>query len=320
MGGLLSSAKGGVVSSVSVVALYKFVSLPDYSELRQPLLDLCLREGIRGSLLLAPEGINGTVAGSQEAIAHLMTWFESDPRFHALECKISPAENIPFLRMKVKLKKEIVTMGVPWVDPNSAVGTYVEAKDWNQLISDPDVVVVDTRNDYEYRVGTFRNAIDPNTRTFREFPQWVEENLDPAQHKKVAMFCTGGIRCEKATSYLLQQGFEEVYHLKGGVLKYLEEVPAEESLWEGDCFVFDDRVTVVHGLQRGDYVSCHACGQPLSPEEQQSEYYVREISCPYCHDSLSDEKKRRLEQRRKQIESAKMYNEKHMGRNPRERP
>lgn len=307
------------MSSICVIALYKFVSLPDYSELRQPLLDLCQREGIRGSLLLAPEGINGTVAGSHQAMAALLDWFKADARFDALEYKVSLTDNIPFLRMKVKLKKEIVTMGVPWVDPHRAVGTYVEAKDWNQLISDPEVVVVDTRNDYEYRVGSFQRAIDPNTRTFREFPEWVAQNLDPGQHKKVAMFCTGGIRCEKATSYLLQQGFEEVYHLKGGVLKYLEEVPAEESLWEGDCFVFDDRVTVKHGLQRGDYVSCHACGQPLSPEEQQSEHYVREISCPYCVDSLSDEKKRRLEQRRKQIESANSYNEKHMGRNPRQR-
>lgn len=308
------------MSSISVIALYKFVSLPDYQDLRQPLLELCSREGIRGSLLLAPEGINGTVAGTHVAMARLLDWFKADPRFDALEYKVSHTDNPPFLRMKVKLKKEIVTMGVPWVDPHREVGTYVEARDWNRLISDPDVVVVDTRNDYEYRVGSFRNAIDPRTRTFREFPEWVANHLDPEKHKKVAMFCTGGIRCEKATSYLLQQGFEEVYHLKGGVLKYLEEVPAAESLWEGDCFVFDDRVTVTHGLQRGDYVSCHACGQPLSPEEQQSEHYVREISCPYCIDTHSDEKKRRLEQRRKQIESANTHNEKHMGRNPRQRP
>ncbi len=301
------------VAPFKVVALYKFVSLPDFAALRQPLLDLCAEHGIRGSLLLAPEGINGTVAGSSEAIDRLLQWFENDGRFMPLEFKVSYADNIPFLRMKVKLKKEIVTMGVPWVDPNSAVGTYVEARDWNALLDDPDVVLVDTRNDYEYRVGSFRDAIDPKTSSFRQFPEWVAQNLDPVRHKKVAMFCTGGIRCEKASSYLLQQGFNEVFHLKGGILKYLEEVPREESLWQGDCFVFDDRVTVTHGLMRGQYVSCHACGQPLSPEEQTSEHYVLEISCPYCITQHSDEKKRRLEQRRKQIESAKLYNEKHMG-------
>lgn len=305
------------MSSVTVAALYKFVSLPDFEALRQPLLDLCQQHAIRGSLLLAPEGINGTVAGSAQAIDALLDWLATDSRFVPLEYKLSFTDNIPFLRMKVKLKKEIVTMGVPWVDPNRAVGTYVEPTDWNSLIDDPEVVLVDTRNDYEYRVGSFKNAVDPDMRTFREFPEWVARNLDPAKNKKVAMFCTGGIRCEKASSYLLQQGFEEVFHLKGGILKYLETVPEAESRWEGDCFVFDDRVTVKHGLQRGDYVSCHACGQPLSPEEQASADYVREISCPYCIDVHSDEKKRRLEQRRKQIESANSYNEKHMGRNPR---
>lgn len=307
------------MSSVCVIALYKFVSLPDYTALRQPLLDLCQEQNIRGSLLLAPEGINGTVAGSPEAIEQLLAWFSRDGRFMPLEYKLSYTNNPPFLRMKVKLKKEIVTMGVPWVDPNSAVGIYVEAQDWNSLLADPEVILVDTRNDYEYRVGSFKNAVDPGTRTFREFPEWVAQHLDPEKHKKVAMFCTGGIRCEKASSYLLQQGFSEVFHLKGGILKYLEDVPGDESLWEGDCFVFDDRVTVTHGLQRGEYVSCHACGQPLSPQEQASEHYVREISCPYCINEISDEKKRRLEQRRKQIESANAYNEKHMGRNPREK-
>lgn len=305
------------MSSVSVIALYKFVSLPDFAALRQPLLDLCAEQGIRGSLLLAPEGINGTVAGSPAAIEQLLMWFGQDARFGALEYKASYTDNIPFLRMKVKLKKEIVTMGVPWIDPSINVGTYVEARHWNALLADPDVVLVDTRNDYEYRVGSFRNALDPQTKTFREFPAWVAQNLDPSRQKKVAMFCTGGIRCEKATSYLLQQGFEEVYHLKGGILKYLEEVPKESSLWEGDCFVFDDRVTVTHGLQRGAYVSCHACGQPLSTEEQASTHFVREISCPYCIEMHSDEKKRRLEQRRKQIEASNAHNEKHVGRNPR---
>lgn len=305
------------MSSVSVIALYKFVSLPDYEALRQPILDQCTALGIKGSLLLAPEGINGTVAGVHASIDQWLCWITQDSRFANLEYKISYTDNIPFSRMKVKLKKEIVTMGVPWVDPNSAVGTYVEPAEWNRLLADPDVVLVDTRNDYEYRVGTFQGALDPNTKTFREFPEWVGNNLDPARHKKVAMFCTGGIRCEKATSYLLQQGFAEVYHLRGGILKYLEVVPKEESVWEGDCFVFDDRVTVTHGMQRGDYVSCHACGQPLSPDDQASAHFVREISCPFCVSLLGEEKRRRLEQRRKQIEASQAHNEKHMGRNPR---
>ncbi len=301
----------------TVVALYKFVELPDVEGVREALQQECLRLGIRGSLLLAPEGINGTVAGTAEAVQGLLAYLGQDQRFAGLDLKTSFHETQPFLRLKVKLKREIVTMGIPWVDPRSRVGTYVEPRDWNALIDDPAVTVVDTRNDYEVRVGSFRGAIDPGTGKFRDFPQWVADHLDPVTHPKVAMFCTGGIRCEKATSYLLQKGFREVYHLKGGVLKYLEEVPEQESRWQGECFVFDDRVTVTHGLQRGSHVSCHACGQPLSSAEQASPDYVVELSCPYCVRLHDDEKRRRLAQRKQQIERAGRHNEKHVGRNPR---
>jgi UPF0176 protein len=303
----------------SVLALYKFIDLPDYQSLQEPLRAECERLGIRGSLLIAPEGINGTVSGTARSIDALLSYFGSDARFSGLEAKISLHETQPFLRLKIKLKKEIVTMGVPWVDPRSAVGTYVEPRAWNALIDDPGVTVIDTRNDYEVRVGSFRGAIDPGTEKFRDFPQWVSDNLDPVTHPRVAMFCTGGIRCEKATSFLLQKGFQEVYHLKGGVLKYLEQVPEHDSRWQGECFVFDDRVAVTHGLQRGSHVSCHACGQPLSPTEQASPDYVVELSCPYCITLHGDEKRRRLAQRKQQIERAGRHNEKHVGRNPRQR-
>lgn len=233
-----------------VCALYKFVALDDYQQIQQPLKDLLEANNIRGTLLLASEGINGTVAGKRESINALLQWFKQDPRLADVVYKESYNAEQPFNRTKVKLKKEIVTMGVEGIDPRHVVGTYVKPKEWNALISDPDVVLVDTRNDYEVDIGTFKNAVNPNTETFREFPQYVKENLDPTKHKKVAMFCTGGIRCEKSTAYMKEQGFEEVYHLEGGILKYLEEVPQEESLWEGDCYVFDGRVAVNHQLEK----------------------------------------------------------------------
>ena len=224
---------------IVVCALYKFVTLESFQALRQPLLDVMDANQVRGTLLLAYEGINGTIAGSRNAIDKVLEWLRSDPRLTDIDHKESFTDNIPFNRAKVKLKKEIVTMGVQGIDPKRIVGTYVNPKDWNALISDPDIILVDTRNDYEFKVGTFKNAINPNTESFREFPRFVSENLHPKKHKKIAMFCTGGIRCEKSTAYLKEQGFHEVYHLKGGILKYLEEVPAEDTLWEGECFVFD---------------------------------------------------------------------------------
>ena len=236
-----------------VAALYKFAKLPDYRAMQPGLLDFCIAQEIKGTLLLAEEGINGTVAGSRQGIDALLAFLRSDARLADLEHKESVAGKMPFYRMKVRLKKEIVTLGVPGISPSKKVGTYVAPEDWNALISDPDVVLIDTRNAYEYDIGTFRGALDPHTATFREFPAYVSNNLDPARHKKVAMFCTGGIRCEKASSFMLEQGFEDVYHLQGGVLKYLEKVPAEQSLWEGECFVFDQRVAVGHGLEPGKH-------------------------------------------------------------------
>lgn len=296
-----------------VCALYKFVELKDFVELRQPLLDEMTDKEICGTLLLAREGINGTVAGSPENIDALLAWLNKDERLNPIETKQSYTEEKPFKRTKVKLKKEIVTMGVEDIDPNKSVGTYVQAKDWNELIQSPDVVLVDTRNEYEYEVGTFKDAVNPHTESFREFPDYVKENLDPNKHKRVAMFCTGGIRCEKSTAYMKQQGFEEVYHLKGGILQYLEDVPKEESLWEGECFVFDDRVTVNHDLEPGGYDQCHACRLPITEEDKASEQYVQGVSCPHCYDKTSAEQKARYAQRERQIQLAKTRGEQHLG-------
>jgi UPF0176 protein len=252
---------------------------------------------IRGTLLLASEGINGTVAGHRKGIDVLLAWFEKDARLSNMVIKESFEASNPFYRTKVKLKKEIVTMGVEGIDPKQVAGTYVKPKDWNALIADPDVVVVDTRNDYEVKVGTFEGALNPNTTSFREFPTYVSNNLDPKTNKKVAMFCTGGIRCEKSTAYLKEQGFDEVYHLQGGILKYLEEVPEAETMWQGECFVFDNRVTVNHQLEKGHYDQCHACRLPITKQEQSSDKYLEGISCPHCFDKHTPEQRRRFEER-----------------------
>ena len=267
-----------------VATFYKFVSLPDFAEKREPLLSHCQAQGIKGTILLAAEGIIATIAGSREGIDSVLAFLRCDPRFSDLEHKESYAEFQPFDRMKVRLKKEIVTLGVPEVDPNKQVGTYIDPQDWNALISDPEITVIDTRNHYEVAIGTFHGAADPKTRSFRQFPAYVQQHLDPTKHKKVAMFCTGGIRCEKASAFMLAQGFEEVYHLKGGILKYLEEVPTEESLWEGECFVFDQRIALQHGLEQGSHDMCLACGHPISEEDKNSDDYEEGESCPYCSD------------------------------------
>ncbi len=298
---------------IVVCALYKFVTLENFQALRQPLLNVMEHHGLRGTLLLANEGINGTVAGSRSAIDSLLTWLRQDPRLVDIDHKESFTDQPPFNRAKVKLKKEIVTMGVEGIDPKRIVGTYINAKDWNTLISDPDVIVVDTRNDYEYQVGTFKNALNPKTTSFREFPDFVKTHLKPEQHKKIAMFCTGGIRCEKSTAFLKEQGFTEVYHLKGGILKYLEEVPAQETLWQGECFVFDERVTVNHQLQKGNYDQCNACRLPITETDKTSEHYQQGVSCPYCYDKVSAEQKQRFSEREKQIALAKQRGEAHIG-------
>lgn len=296
-----------------VCALYKFVKLHNYVELRQPLLDEMLDNNICGTLLIAHEGINGTVAGSRENIDALIAWLNKDDRLNPIETKESIAEKRPFKRTKVKLKKEIVTMGIEDIDPTKTVGTYVKPADWNDLIASPDVILVDTRNEYEYEVGTFKDAVNPHTESFREFPQYVEEHLDPKKHKRVAMFCTGGIRCEKSTAFMREQGFEEVYHLQGGILQYLEDVPKEQSLWEGECFVFDDRVTVNHDLEPGGYDQCHACRLPITEEDMASDQYQRGVSCPHCYAKTTPEQKARYAQREKQIQLAKLRGEKHLG-------
>ncbi|WP_257280115.1 MULTISPECIES: rhodanese-related sulfurtransferase [unclassified Endozoicomonas] len=299
--------------SIVVCALYKFVTLDNFKSIKPDLLKVMEDNAVRGTLLLAHEGINGTVAGTQSAIDQLLAWLKSDSRLAELEYKLSYTKAMPFKRTKVKLKKEIVTMGVEGVDPNQVVGTYVDAKSWNDLINDPDVLVVDTRNDYEVQVGTFKNAINPNTETFREFPQYVRDHLNPEQHKKVAMFCTGGIRCEKSTAYLKEQGFEEVFHLKGGILKYLEEVPQQESTWEGECFVFDDRVTVNHQLEKGQYDQCNACRLPITVQDQLSEHFEQGVSCPHCYDKHTPDQKQRFREREHQIQLARRRGEAHLG-------
>ncbi len=296
-----------------VAALYKFVRLDDFEALQATLLNFCQRHAIKGTILLAREGINGTVVGTRAAIDALLDYLKSDARLADLEHKESLSDEIPFHRTKVKLKKEIVTLGQPDIDPTTNVGTYVEPKDWNALISDPDVTLVDTRNHYEYQIGSFKHAIDPDTTNFREFPEYVKQHLDPKKHKKVAMFCTGGIRCEKASAYMLNQGFEEVYHLKGGILKYLEEVSSDDSLWEGECFVFDGRVSVDHELAEGKYEQCFACRRPISEQDMASEHYQKGVSCPQCINETTTTQREAFGERQRQVELAEQRNEAHIG-------
>lgn len=298
---------------IVVCALYRFVRLNDFEQLRAPLLKLMLDQNIVGTLLLAEEGINGTVAGSRSAIDKLLSWLKQDARLAALSHKESFHDSAPFYRSKVKLKKEIVTMGVEGIDPNRVVGTHVKPDEWNALINDPELLLIDTRNDYEVGIGTFKGAINPNTTTFRELPNWVKENLDPARHKKVAMFCTGGIRCEKSTAYLKEQGFDEVYHLEGGILNYLEKVPAEQSLWQGECFVFDNRVTVNHALAAGSYDQCHACRMPITEADKQHPDYIAGVSCHHCASQLTETQRQRFSSRENQMRLAKQRGEQHIG-------
>ncbi len=297
-----------------IAALYHFTALPDYKRLQPSLLDMCELLDIKGTILLAHEGINGTVAGSSSAIEALLKFLRADPRLSNLDAKFSESKDAPFYRMKVRLKKEIVTMGIQDIDPNNIVGTYVEPSDWNALISDPDTILIDTRNDYEVEIGTFEGAVNPNTKTFREFPDWVEQNRESLNKPKVAMFCTGGIRCEKASAYMKQNGFDDVYHLKGGILKYLETQPEEKSLWNGECFVFDQRVAVKHNLEQGQYDQCYACRHPITEEDKLSSLYIQGVSCHRCHADMTEEQKQRFAERQKQIELAKQRGEDHIGR------
>jgi UPF0176 protein len=270
-------------------------------------------QGVKGTVLLAQEGINGTIAGTRAGIDTVLSWLKKDPRLQDIDHKESFDDEIPFYRSKVKLKNEIVTMGVEGIDPNRTVGTHVDPKDWNDLIADPDVLLIDTRNEYEVEIGTFKGALNPHTDSFRELPEYVRQHLDPAKHTKIAMFCTGGIRCEKSTAYLKEQGFPEVYHLKGGILKYLEEVPEADSLWEGECFVFDNRVAVNHQLEKGAYDQCHACRLPITEADQQHAHYEKGVSCPRCHGRNSSDQLRNLRERQRQIELAAVRGEAHLG-------
>lgn len=301
------------MNHIVICALYKFVTLDDYKALQAPLRDHCNAQGIKGTLLLANEGINGTVAGCREAIDSLLAYLKQDTRFADIDYKESFGDSMPFYRMRVRLKKEIVKLDVPGIDPNKQVGQYVAPEHWNALISDPDVVLIDTRNDYEVEIGTFEGAVDPHTDKFTEFPDYVARTLDPSKNKKVAMFCTGGIRCEKASAYMLAQGFEEVYHLQGGILNYLEKVQPAESMWQGECYVFDHRVAVDHSLDSGKYEQCHGCRMPLSPEDRESTHYEAGICCHRCHDTLSDDQRLRFSQRQRQIELARARGEQHLG-------
>lgn len=300
------------MSSFLVAAFYKFVALPDYREMQEELLQCAVANDVMGTILLAHEGINGTVAGPAKGVHALLDHIKKDSRISDLEHKESLAEQNPFYRMKVRLKKEIVTLGVEGISPTKKVGEYIAPEDWNDFIQDPDVVVVDTRNDYEVAIGTFKGAIDPETESFRELPKWVEGQDNLLKGKKIAMFCTGGIRCEKSTSLMKELGYEDVYHLQGGILKYLENIPEEESLWEGECFVFDQRVSVGHGLEQGPYDMCHACRYPITQEDKQSEQYAAGVSCPRCYDKQTTRQRKRFIERQRQMELAKQRGEEHI--------
>ena len=304
--------------SFRVSAFYKFTPFEDPPAIRERVFGALDAAGARGTVLVAPEGLNGTICAEGDALDAAMDALCALPGCSDLEWKESHADDMPFWRLKVRLKREIVTMGVEGTDPNSLVGTYVAPEDWNALISDPDTVLIDTRNDYEYAIGTFEGAVDPETETFRAFPDWFRnfrKSLESEGRKpKIAMFCTGGIRCEKATSFVKAEGIDEVFHLKGGILKYLEHVPPEQSKWQGECFVFDQRVSVGHGLEIGNYVLCHGCKRPVSESERADPRYQEGVSCPACHDTLSDEQRARFAERQKQVALAEERGEAHIGR------
>lgn len=296
-------------------ALYKFVDLPDFAELREPLHQLCQDQAVKGTLLLASEGINGTIAGPPAGVRAVLDWLRRDARFADLEHKESWAQQPPFHRLKVRLKSEIVTLRVPGLRPQDTVGHYVKPQDWNALIEQPDVLLIDTRNDYEVKIGSFEGAINPGIRSFTELPDWLARQaaLQGPVKPRVAMFCTGGIRCEKSTALLRMQGFDEVYHLEGGILKYLEQVPPSDSRWQGECFVFDERVSVGHGLQPGPHALCRSCRWPLTDEDRASAQYQEGVSCPHCHEQRDEQDRQRLAERQRQVELARERGATHIG-------
>ena len=297
----------------AICALYKFTRLDDFETIQLPLKGFLDSLSVRGTLLLAREGINGTISGKQASLDKVLEYLQSDLRFLGLEYKFSYSKKTPFKRLKVKLKKEIVTMGLTEIDPTHSVGTYVKPKDWNKLINDPDVVLIDTRNNYEYEIGSFKGAVNPKTETFREFPSFTKNSIEKYRNKKIAMFCTGGIRCEKSTAYLKSKGYKDVFHLQGGILKYLEEVNEDESLWQGECFVFDDRVAVKHNLEQGQYDQCHACRFPITKEDTMHPHYEKGASCPRCFGTKNSNQMSRYREREKQVQLAKKRGEEHIG-------
>jgi UPF0176 protein len=322
--GLIRDPENLKMPTYLTAALYKFVALPDFAEMQAPLLDFCLERDVKGTLLLAQEGINGTIAGMPDDVHAVLAYLRRDARLADLTHKESFSAKPPFYRMKVKLKREIVTLGVPGVDPTKMAGQYVKPEDWNALISDPNVIVVDTRNDYEVTIGTFKGALNPKTKSFSELPAWVRQEASLREKPKVAMFCTGGIRCEKSTAFLRSEGFDDVYHLEGGILKYLETVPPEASLWQGECFVFDERVSVGHGLVPGEYEFCRACRMPISAEDKASALFEPGVSCPHCHGQKTEAQKTALAERQRQVELAQRRNQRHIGvrvtRKPKQSP
>ena len=297
-----------------IAALYKFGHIEDPVRIQQELKPLCLTKQVCGTLIVAEEGINGTIAGSAGSIETVLEAIRAIPGFSDIEVKESWSEEQPFFRMKVRHKPEIVTMGTLGADPRKQVGQYVEPEEWNALIQEPGVVIIDTRNHYESRIGTFEGSTLPDTESFRDFPAWVEENQDRLKGaRKIAMFCTGGIRCERATAHMLKEGFEDVFHLHGGILKYLENIPESDSLWKGECFVFDQRTAVKHGLIEGDWDICYACREPINDEHKAAPSYIKGESCPLCVDKTTDEQKQGFRERHKQVKYAADRNEQHIG-------
>ena len=308
------------MNNICIISFYKFVTILDLEELKIQIENICSMFETKGTILIAPEGINGTIEGSKNNIKKFLETLKNNKKFSDIIPKYSYSSKDSFNRMKVRLKKEIVTIGNTEVNPNKYIGKYIEPNDWNELISDPNTILIDTRNEYEVAIGTFKGAINPKTKSFRDLPNWIKNNLenedDNYKDKKIAMFCTGGIRCEKSTSYLVQKGFTNVSHLKGGILKYLENIPKKKSLWDGECFVFDQRVSVAEELKPGSYLMCHGCRMPLKPEDTKLKSYIHGVSCKYCHNKKSAESKKRYADRQKQINLALERGEKHMGSKP----
>lgn len=302
-------------NEILVATLYKFFKVNDLVALQDQLYAICNKNNVMGTILIANEGVNGTISAKPREIEKTLISIQKDDRFSEIEIKYSSTNKQPFHKMRVRLKKEIVTIGLPEINPNKTVGTYVKPEEWNDIISDPDVILIDTRNKFEIKIGSFKNALDPRTTSFRDFPEWVKKFKQDKTNtnKKIAMYCTGGIRCEKASSLMKEEGFNEVYHLQGGILKYLEQVEKEKSLWEGECFVFDDRVCLTENLEVGSYKMCFACRMPITEDELNDDRYEEGISCLYCYDKTTKDKKERFESRQKQIELSKLRGEKHIG-------